>query len=557
MKKKKAKTGPAKKKDDKPESEAEAPTSVEPEEAKEEAPVENDEAADEPSKPEESSKSSHGRQPSMSIQSKLRSEYFRKASGPTSPGVTSPVPVLSPGEGAHEIYKKQAQRIEELERENSKLQTDSQAAETRWRKLEEELQELREADGDATELKIKAQQAERSADEVEKLVCINYTRWIRLLTPSKKAENASLQRQNSQLQTAASKRRQSTSVALNSASDSDLTAQLASKSDTISSLELEISNLNSKLSTLQTTFDTQSTKISTLESQLEKAESEAASAVKELSDLKANLDKASEAAKADGSARSSAETQIAQLEAELGTAKRNQETATKRAETLEKKIETLTTLHRESDARNQAKIADGQKHERDVKELRARVTALSNENGKLRDESQRRKKMEATGDAAGLEELEDEERERLRTQVRQLEEEVLETRRGVWRDKRREMQPGLDDDAFDDVDLSASPARKQPAHSSFQDVIQSGISAFTGSTNRRNSTARGRGQSVGLMDDDDDFAFDEDAFRKAQEDEAMSRLERVKEVKRGLKSWEGWRVDIADLRAGMGGVFEV
>jgi hypothetical protein len=60
-----------------------------------------------------------------------------------------------------------------------------------------------------------------------------------------------------------------------------------------------------------------------------------------------------------------------------------------------------------------------------------------------------------------------------------------------------------------------------------------------------------------LLDEDEDFAFDEDAFRKAQEDEAMSRLERVKEVKRGLKNWAGWRVDIADLRTGMGGVFEV
>jgi archaellum component FlaC len=367
-----------------------------------------------------------------------------------------------------------------------------------------------------------------------------------------------LQRQNSQLQSAASRRRQSTSVAPSSSSSDDLNAQLASKSDTISSLELEISKLNSKLSAAQSANDAQSSRITALESQIEKAESEAASAVKELADLKANLDKASEAAKADGSARSSAETQLAQLEAELGTAKRSHEAAAKRAETLEKKIETLTTLHRESDSRNQAKIADGQKQERDAKELRARVTALSNENGRLRDENQRRKKLEASGDAAGLEELEDEERERLRSQVRQLEEEVFELRRGVWRDKRRELQPGLDD-GFDDVDLSStSPAtRKPPAHSTFQDVIQSGISAFTGATNRRNSNAHGRKQSLGLLDDDEDFAFDEDAFRKAQEDEAMSRLERVKEVKRGLKKWEGWRVDIADLRTGMGGVFEV
>lgn len=170
MKKKKAKAGPAKKKEDKAEPDAEEPTTAETEETKDEGPVENDEATEESSRPEESSKASHGRQPSMSIQSKLRSESFRKASGPISPGVTSPILSLSPGEGAHEIYKKQAQRIEELERENDKLQSDSQEADTRWRKLEVELQELREADGDATALKTKAEQAEKNAEEVEKLV---------------------------------------------------------------------------------------------------------------------------------------------------------------------------------------------------------------------------------------------------------------------------------------------------------------------------------------------------------------------------------------------------
>jgi hypothetical protein len=160
LKKKKAKSGPPKKKDGIIEPEAEASTTADAEEPK----VEDDEATEDSSKP------SHGRQPSMSIQSKLRSESFRKASGPTSPGAVSSLPPLSPGEGAHEIHKKQSQRIEELERENKRLQSDSQEAETRWRKLEEELQELREADGDAVELKTKAQQAEKSAEEVEKLV---------------------------------------------------------------------------------------------------------------------------------------------------------------------------------------------------------------------------------------------------------------------------------------------------------------------------------------------------------------------------------------------------
>jgi hypothetical protein len=63
--------------------------------------------------------------------------------------------------------------------------------------------------------------------------------------------------------------------------------------------------------------------------------------------------------------------------------------------------------------------------------------------------------------------------------------------------------------------------------------------------------------SLGLVSEDDDFEFDEEAFRKAQEEEGRRRVERVREVKRGLKAFEGWRVDFVDVRAGVGGVFEV
>ena len=31
----------------------------------------------------------------------------------------------------------------------------------------------------------------------------------------------------------------------------------------------------------------------------------------------------------------------------------------------------------------------------------------------------------------------------------------------------------------------------------------------------------------------------------------------TREVKRGLKNWQGWRADFVDVRAGWGGVFEV
>lgn len=90
--------------------------------------------------------------PSLSQQSKLRSTSFRKASisGPISPGLTSPShgPLLSPdGETAPDIYRKHVARIEELERENRRLAKEAADAEKRWQKADEELADLREAEG--------------------------------------------------------------------------------------------------------------------------------------------------------------------------------------------------------------------------------------------------------------------------------------------------------------------------------------------------------------------------------------------------------------------------
>jgi len=105
----------------------------------------------------------------------LRSDSFRRGSTsqqPLSPGLKSPtLPPLSPGgDSVQDIYRKQAQLIEELERENKRLQQESQEAGARRRKTEEELEELREASGEVAELKSKADQAESRAAEVEKLV---------------------------------------------------------------------------------------------------------------------------------------------------------------------------------------------------------------------------------------------------------------------------------------------------------------------------------------------------------------------------------------------------
>ncbi|KAL6708603.1 hypothetical protein ACN47E_002584 [Coniothyrium glycines] len=572
LKKQKAKkAGGAKKKDEKVEAPTEA--AAEPEAAGE--PAETEEKAEEPApeaveatsaspapvedddEPSDlpATRPSHGRKPSIAVESRQRSESFYRsgnAGTPISPGL------LSPGGGVtSEVYREQAQKIEELEKENKRLANEAEESQNRWKKGEEELEELREGRGDVALAVEKGKEAEKLKAEVE-----------------------SLKRQLSQAQSQSSKttRRTSTASPSQSASIDDLNAQVASKSATIESLELEISNVNRQLSEQVNKNNELQTKISSLESAREKAEQEAASTRTELTDLKANLDKAGEKAEQEGTDRDSAQTRVAQLEAELGAANRKASDSISRAELLEKKIETLTQLHRDNDARNQTRLQEHKKVEREATELRTRITGLSNENARLREAEQRRRKADLGSiEDTSVQELLDEERDKLLTQVRQLEEENFELRRGLWRDRRRDMQPNIDDQdpsqaysstrnnssGFDEVDLSGhAPSRQQlpnRTHSSFQDVIQSGISAFTGQSpaHRRSDAAnkpRPRQESLASLDE---FEIDEDAFRLAQEQEAKNRLERVREVKRGLVNYKGWRVDLVDTRVGMGGVFEI
>ena len=48
--------------------------------------------------------------------------------------------------------------------------------------------------------------------------------------------------------------------------------------------------------------------------------------------------------------------------------------------------------------------------------------------------------MEAVADESALEELEEEERNKLQKKVRDLEAEVFELKRGAWREQRQQMQ---------------------------------------------------------------------------------------------------------------------
>lgn len=325
---------------------------------------------------------------------------------------------------------------------------------------------------------------------------------------------------------------------------------------------MELSNLRNQLDDVQTTVHQRDATIQEAHDRANAAETATAEVKQELNSLKVSMAFPSEETQAANEDPEALTKRISVLESDLRTAQSALGAASGRANTLQQKTETLLKLHRDAMTASQAK---------DV------------ELGDLRAQLQKRDKPSHVRDASDFE-LNDEETETgsLHSRIRALEAENFDLRRGVWRDRRAELQPGIDVDAnggpspeYEDVDLNGpyhSPTARSrigslPRQSStFQDVISSGISAFTGRPIRGPATSpqaqHNRKQSLGLLSDDG--GLDEEAFRLAQEEEAKRRLERVREVKRGLENWRGWRMDLAEVRQnGMaasreyGPVFEV
>ncbi|KAK4223889.1 hypothetical protein QBC38DRAFT_486770 [Podospora fimiseda] len=466
--------------------------------------------------------------PSLSQQSKARSTSFRH--GPLSPGLFSPE-----GETAPDIYRKHVGRIEELEKENKRLEKEAQDAERRWQKAEGELADLREG--------------ESTNGEQEKL----------------KNEILSLQRQNAQLQSQLSRpsgaRGHGSSPSISIPSTAELEHQLSSKSATIETMELEMSRLRAQAERLAVSASTPSEQITALEEKLARAEKAAALAQRELADLKKGLDRASEKAIKEGSARTSAETKVRTLEKENEELKAECDELSKKVEALDKKVGALTTLHKEQDGRTQALRKDKERVDKELIELKEKLEVVEAENLKLSKKDVQGGSGLAADDE-GIDELEDEERKKLEKRVRELEAENMDLRRGVWVEKRREMQVGPDEASglgFENVDLGSA----KKATGGFGDLLATGLNVLTGGVTGGHGHGHhhSHSQDDGLLLDDDEFEFDEEAFRKAQEEDQKKRLERIKDIKRGLKNWEGWRLDLVENRRGggegIGEIFEV
>jgi hypothetical protein len=243
------------------------------------------------------------------------------------------------------------------------------------------------------------------------------------------------------------------------------------------------------------------------------------------------------------------EAKLLELEKELDAVKGARDEAQLTADALEKKVVSLELLHKEDESQIN-------RLQRDLAEAKNENVDLKNQLQKSEAEALRLSKQE-NQDRGGtdndhLDELEDEERKKLEARIRQLEAENSELQRGIWQERRRDMQPPMDDGTgqFTTVPLSPSTARKQGG---FGDFFTTGLNALTGGGGHEHQ------DDDGFLDDDEDF--DEDAFRKAQEETAKARIERIKEVKRGLKNWEGWRLDLVEGRRGggegLGEIFEI
>ena len=503
------------------------------------------------------------RRSSASAQSRLRSESFRKTSAvsPLSPSSTSSaLPPLDPsGDAMDDIYRRQAVRVEDLEKENLRLSDELKDAKLKAQRREEVLEELREASSDNSTAKGQSDQINHVQDENSRL----------------QTEIAAMRRQLQQRGHSQSISRQPRPEKESENSPSSFEAmkkELEGKTLTITNMEIEISRLRNELSSKTSNCETHSNEIARLSQDLRSARTRLGDLENELAEARRVLNRASEKATKDGAEQTSRDTKVRALERDLAEASAARDEVVKKAENLDKKIQTMNKLHKETEARSASKISNTEAQGREINLLKARLAAIDSDRPKTRQKSGAHNQNGPSGvDSDALDELEDEERLRLENRVRELENEVFELKRGIWQDKRKEMQPPLEsseggDDAsfrldhgnFDEVDLSGNDPstglKKQATnqHSSLSTVLNSGLEAFhsLGHTNRPRQDSLAQGI-------DDDGIFNEQAYAIAQrEEEARKMVRHVREIKQKLRDRRGWRLDLVESRRNAAGMQE-
>ncbi|KAI5298119.1 hypothetical protein KEM55_003792, partial [Ascosphaera atra] len=279
-----------------------------------------------------------------------------------------------------------------------------------------------------------------------------------------------------------------------------------------------------------------------------------------------------------------AEAQVARgLELRLEEAPATKREADSRCDALEKKLATLGDMQRDAETRQQARQREHMGLEREGTLLKKLLAVIEGPNLRLGEGRLMVRKQEKGGgsinDEATLNDLEGEEHQGLERHVRELEGVLPDLCGDAWREKRIESQGRMSGqheweeelDTFDDVELIASSTlprehgrdqqqQRQRKQFSLSTALTAGLARFTGPP-----VPQMQGHEDGKDELLEEDGFDGTAFVRAQaEGEMRKRIEMTKVVKRKLRNWKGWRLDLVDARlgaqdarVGLGEIFEI
>lgn len=318
---------------------------------------------------------------------------------------------------------------------------------------------------------------------------------------------------------------------------------LSAKEDQIENMEMEISKLRGDLEKADKNLAESQAKLGEGEKKIRSLEELHEAIAAELEGTKKELKQASERLVADGAAKNSAETLAEYLQFQLDAANSTIKTQAAAVSSWEKNYSTLKAMYRDSDAKTQEaqqKAAATEHENKDlmthVTELRKRTMTLENENSGLRMSLGRSER--GTGatqqDDDDVDELEDAERKKLKHRIQQLEVELFDERKKWHSSETQRLTLPDQGPTFLDVDLN-----------------QATVAGYNLQRMPRQQSQQGQQQQVRDM-----YAVEEEERR--QQD--AERIERVKDVKRGLVQWKGWRLDLTSVGGSglnFGAMFEV
>lgn len=331
-------------------------------------------------------------------------------------------------------------------------------------------------------------------------------------------------------------------LASSDSSNSQDRESLTAKEDQIENMEIDFNKLRSELERTQKSLSAAEESLKEKETANEALQEQLSAAQKELEAT--NTKMVEEATR-----HSALESQLAAAKEELDVVRSDIKMKNAQITSLDKDHYTLKTMYRDAEAKSQessrtalTKGREAQDLEDALAEAKRNASQLEAEREDLKIKLERalteNRKLtggaNASSDHDEVDELEDAERMRLRERVRVLEEQL---------DAERKRQPNHHHGE------SQPPSTTQTRHNRGMSMVSEG--SFLSDDADFGEMMK---QQMAAARDKEEAAAEE--RRRAE----MERLERIREVKRGLEKWKGWRMDLTLVGGsphGLGEMFEV